>query len=63
MGRAKSRRTAPIHFEAGNVKLTVEGVPGDTSGVDTSGYVLSEGVLSVSDDPGFGMSLTERAYQ
>jgi len=24
---AKSRRTAPIHFEAGNVKLTVEGVP------------------------------------
>jgi hypothetical protein len=46
----------------GNV-ITVEGVPGDTSGVDTSGYVLSEGVLSVSDDPGFGMSLTERAYQ
>ena len=44
----------------GNV-VAVEGVPGCTIGVDMSGYVLSEGLLSVPDDPGFGMSLLERA--
>jgi L-alanine-DL-glutamate epimerase-like enolase superfamily enzyme len=51
---------AQVASGLGNV-ITVEGVPGATSGVDTSGYVLSEGVLSVSNDPGFGMSLTDRA--
>jgi L-alanine-DL-glutamate epimerase-like enolase superfamily enzyme len=44
----------------GNV-ITIEGVPGSTSGVDMSGYVLSEGVLSVPDDPGFGMPLIDSA--
>ncbi len=53
---------AQVASGLGNV-IAVEGIPGCTSGVDMSGYVLSDGVLSVSDDPGFGMSLTERADQ
>jgi len=44
----------------GNV-IAVEGIPGCTIGVDLSRYVLSEGLLSVPDDPGFGMSLIDRA--
>jgi hypothetical protein len=28
--------------------------------VDTSGYVLSEGLLRIPDEPGFAMSLSER---
>jgi D-galactarolactone cycloisomerase len=44
----------------GNV-TTVEGIPGRTSGVDTSGYVLSDGFLSVPDDAGFGMPLLDSA--
>lgn len=47
---------AQVACGLGNV-ITLEGIPGRTSGVDTSGYVLSEGALSVPDDPGFGMSL------
>jgi D-galactarolactone cycloisomerase len=44
----------------GNV-ITVEGIPGFTNGVDTSAYVLSDGVLSVPDEPGFAMSLIDLA--
>jgi D-galactarolactone cycloisomerase len=44
----------------GNV-ITVEGIPGFTRGVDTSAYILSEGVLSVPDEPGFAMSLIDPA--
>lgn len=40
----------------GNV-LTVEGVPGETDGVDASGYRLENGVLHVPDAPGFGIEL------
>jgi L-alanine-DL-glutamate epimerase-like enolase superfamily enzyme len=40
----------------GNIP-TVEGVPGETDGVDTSGYVLADGVLSVPQAPGFGLTL------
>jgi L-alanine-DL-glutamate epimerase-like enolase superfamily enzyme len=43
----------------GNV-ITVEGIPGRTRGVDMSGYVLTQGVLHVPDDPGFAMPLIDR---
>lgn len=38
----------------------VEGVPGSTSGVDTSGYRFEDGILSLPERPGFGLSLTYR---
>ncbi|GAA1587379.1 mandelate racemase/muconate lactonizing enzyme family protein [Kribbella sancticallisti] len=41
----------------GNVD-TVEGVPGETLGVDTSGYLWRDGELTVPDRPGFGLPLT-----
>ena len=40
----------------GNIP-TVEGVPGETDGVDTSGYRLASGLLSLPTSPGFGLSL------
>ena len=43
----------------GNIP-TVEGVPGETDGVDASGYRLVDGVLSLPATPGFGLSLTGR---
>ncbi len=36
---------------------TVESVPGETLGVDTSAYAWSDGELTVPDRPGFGLSL------
>ena len=36
---------------------TVEGVPGETIGVDTGGYLWRDGELTVPDRPGFGLSL------
>jgi D-galactarolactone cycloisomerase len=36
---------------------TIEGVPGETVGVDTSGYRWEDGELTVSDRPGFGLVL------
>ena len=36
---------------------TVEGVPGETIGVDTSGYLWRDGELTVPDRPGFGLPL------
>jgi D-galactarolactone cycloisomerase len=41
----------------GNIP-TVEGVPGATNGVDTSGYRLAGGLLSLPTTPGFGLALT-----
>jgi D-galactarolactone cycloisomerase len=41
----------------GNVP-TVEGVPGETDGVDASGYRLVDGVLDLPAGPGFGLPLT-----
>ncbi|WBQ06926.1 mandelate racemase/muconate lactonizing enzyme family protein [Kribbella sp. CA-293567] len=38
---------------------TIEGVPGETPGVDTSGYLWKDGELTVPDRPGFGLSLDE----
>lgn len=43
----------------GNIP-TVEGVPGETDGVDTSGYRLASGLLSLPTSPGFGLALTGR---
>ena len=35
----------------------VEGVPGRVEGVDDSGYVLADGILTLPDTPGFGLDL------
>lgn len=53
----KTLYAAQIAAGLGNV-LTVEGVPGMTSGADTSGYLLTEGRISVPERPGFGIPLT-----
>jgi L-alanine-DL-glutamate epimerase-like enolase superfamily enzyme len=37
----------------------VEGVPGITVGVDTSAYPFEDSFLTISDRPGFGLSLPE----
>lgn len=37
---------------------TVEGVPGETIGVDTAAYRWQDGALTVPDRPGFGLPLT-----
>jgi L-alanine-DL-glutamate epimerase-like enolase superfamily enzyme len=42
----------------GNIP-TVEGVPGETDGVDTSGYRLADGFLSVPASPGFALALRD----
>jgi L-alanine-DL-glutamate epimerase-like enolase superfamily enzyme len=44
----------------GNIP-TIEGVPGETDGVDTSGYRLTGGVLSLPARPGFGLALSSYA--
>jgi D-galactarolactone cycloisomerase len=54
----KTLYAAQIAAGLGNV-VTVEGVPGLTEGVDTSGYALQEGELSIPDRPGFGISLID----
>lgn len=43
--------------DMGNIP-TVEGVPGETDGVDASGYRLEDGLLSLPTIPGFGLPLT-----
>nr|WP_294695847.1 enolase C-terminal domain-like protein [uncultured Friedmanniella sp.] len=53
----KTLYAAQIAAGLGNV-LTVEGVPGTTTGADTSGYRLEEGRLTVPDAAGFGIPLT-----
>ena len=52
----KSLYAAQLAVGLGNV-VTVEGVPGHTDGVDTSGYPLVDGVVHVPDSPGFGLPL------
>ncbi|MFC5268762.1 mandelate racemase/muconate lactonizing enzyme family protein [Kribbella qitaiheensis] len=47
------------HVAAGLGQVdTVEGVPGETIGADTSGYLWRDGQLTVPDRPGFGLPLT-----
>ena len=50
----KSLYTAQVAAGLGSV-VTVEVVPGETDGIDTSGYELREGVIHVPDRPGFGI--------
>ena len=52
----KTYYAAQIGCGLGGVPI-VEGVPGHVEGVDDSGYVLEDGVLTLPDSPGFGMKL------
>jgi len=52
----KTYYAAQIACGLGNVPI-VEGVPGTVDGVDDSGYVLHDGVLTLPDSPGFGLDL------
>lgn len=52
----KTFYTAQLAAGLGNV-LTVEGVPGASADVDWNGYKLTEGLLHVPSDSGFGMYL------
>ncbi|MGA1198901.1 MAG: enolase C-terminal domain-like protein [Candidatus Latescibacterota bacterium] len=54
----KSWYAAQIGCAYGHVPI-VEGVPGYVDGVDDSGYVVENGVLTLPDKPGFGMDLVE----
>ncbi len=50
----KSLYTAQAAAGLGSV-VTVEMVPGDADGIDTSAYELRDGVIHVPDRPGFGI--------
>ena len=52
----KTYYAAQIGCGLGGVPI-VEGVPGHVEGVDDSGYVLEDGILTLPDSPGFGMKL------
>jgi D-galactarolactone cycloisomerase len=52
----KTLYAAQLAAGLGNVDI-VEGVPGETDGVDTSGYRWRDGELTVPDRPGFGLPL------
>jgi D-galactarolactone cycloisomerase len=52
----KTLYAAHIAAGLGNVPI-VEGVPGHTLGTDGDGYDLSDGYLTLSDRPGFGIDL------
>ncbi|HEV2528243.1 MAG TPA: enolase C-terminal domain-like protein [Thermomicrobiales bacterium] len=55
----KTLYTAQMAAGLGDV-VTVEGVPGHADGIDTSGYRLSDGMISVPDAPGFGIAAPMR---
>lgn len=52
----KTRYASQLAAGLGNV-VTVEGVPGETSDVDWSSYILKDGLMHVDDESGFGMKL------
>ena len=52
----KTYYAAQLGCGLGGVPI-VEGVPGHVEGVDDSGYVLEDGVLTLPDSPGFGLEL------
>lgn len=54
----KTRYAAQLAAGLGNVPI-VEGVPGTTDGVDETAYRFQDGVLTVPDNPGFGIHLRE----
>jgi L-alanine-DL-glutamate epimerase-like enolase superfamily enzyme len=53
---SKTIYAAHLAAGLGNVPA-VEGVPGDTHGVDASGHRLRDGRLHLSTAPGFGLRL------
>ena len=52
----KTLYAAQLAAGLGNVDI-LEGVPGSSPDIDTSGYLVSDGVLTVPDLPGFGLPL------
>ncbi len=52
----KTYYAAQLGCGLGGVPI-VEGVPGYVEGVDDSGYILEDGILSLPDSPGFGLNL------
>lgn len=57
----KTNYAAQLAAGLGSV-VTIEGVPGETLGVDRSAYCLVEGIFRVPDTaPGFGMTLQPQA--
>jgi D-galactarolactone cycloisomerase len=52
----KTLYAAQLAAGLGGIEV-VEGVPGDTDGVEDSGYRFADGVLTVPDRPGFGLPL------
>jgi D-galactarolactone cycloisomerase len=54
----KTLYAAQLAAGLGSVEV-VEGVPGVTVGVDTSGYAFADGRLTVPDRPGFGLPVPD----
>ena len=54
----KTIYAAQVNCGLGNGEI-VEGVPGFVQGVDTSAYTLKNGILTLPNLPGFGMSIDE----
>lgn len=52
----KTLYAAQMAAGLGNIDV-VEGVPGETHGVDSSAYTFAAGVITVPDRPGFGLEL------
>lgn len=52
----KTLYAAHIAAGLGNVPI-IEGVPGHTLGTDGNGYTVTDGHLTISDEPGFGITL------
>lgn len=52
----RPRYVAQLSAGMGNV-LIIEGIPGESAGVDYSGYPIIDGRMQVPDTPGFGLPL------
>ena len=56
----KTLYAAHLAVGLGNVQI-IEGVPAHTLGVDHQGFTLADGMLTLSDRPGFGLELIDPA--
>ena len=54
----KSWYAAQIGCAYGNVPI-IEGVPGSVDGVNDSNYIVNDGILTLPEQPGFGMDLID----
>ncbi|MFK4085036.1 enolase C-terminal domain-like protein [Kribbella sp. NPDC020789] len=52
----KTLYAAHLAAGLGNVHI-IEGVPGDTLGTTDNGYTLADGILTLTDRPGFGVQI------